>query len=196
MLLSPELLLADEPTGNLDSRAGSAVLGLIRDLNREEGHTVLMVTHDPSAAAVADRVVFLRDGQLAGEVEGGSTERVIDFYASLLPDHDEEEQPHRRRHGRRDRGVAMLRSLDRMALRQMRSRKLRSALTALGVVLGVGMVFGVLLLVGTIRNTFDELIDSAWGTSDFVVTAEAGEQIPSTALQDIRSTPGVRRPAR
>jgi putative ABC transport system ATP-binding protein len=85
LLLSPELLLADEPTGNLDSRAGSQVLALIRELSRAGGHTVLMVTHDPVAAAVADRVVFLRDGRMAGEVPGGSTERVIDFYTSLLP---------------------------------------------------------------------------------------------------------------
>jgi putative ABC transport system ATP-binding protein len=88
MLMSPELLLADEPTGNLDSRAGSEILRLLRELNRDEGHTVVMVTHDPSAAAVADRVVFLRDGRLAGEVAGGDTRRVIDFFATLQPDQD------------------------------------------------------------------------------------------------------------
>src|SRR3954470_21650088 len=86
----------------------------------------------------------------------------------------------------------MLRSLDGFAVRQMRTRKLRSALTALGVVLGVGMVFGVLLLVGTIRHTFDALIDSAWGSRDLVVTSQAGGQLPQSALGDIRSTPGVR----
>jgi putative ABC transport system ATP-binding protein len=86
MLMSPELLLADEPTGNLDSRAGSQVLRLLRELNRDEGHTVVMVTHDPSAAAIADRVVFLRDGRLAGEVPGGDTRRVIAFFATLQPD--------------------------------------------------------------------------------------------------------------
>jgi putative ABC transport system ATP-binding protein len=83
MLMSPQLLLADEPTGNLDSRAGGAVLELLRELGREEGHTVIMVTHDPSAAAIADRVVFFRDGRVAGEVAGGETDRVIEFYASL-----------------------------------------------------------------------------------------------------------------
>ena len=78
-------MLADEPTGNLDSRAGAQVLRLLRELNRDEGHTVVMVTHDPSAAAIADRVVFLRDGQVAGEVEGGDTRRVIDFFTTLQP---------------------------------------------------------------------------------------------------------------
>jgi putative ABC transport system ATP-binding protein len=85
VLLSPELLLADEPTGNLDSRAGAEILRLLRELNRDEGRTIVMVTHDPSAAAMADRVIFFRDGQVAGEVPGGSTERVIEFFSTLQP---------------------------------------------------------------------------------------------------------------
>lgn len=86
LLLSPEIVLADEPTGNLDSRAGREILRLLRSVCDSAGHTIVMVTHDPAAAAVADRVVFLRDGQVAGEVEGGSTERVADFFTSLVPD--------------------------------------------------------------------------------------------------------------
>jgi putative ABC transport system ATP-binding protein len=85
LLLDPELVLADEPTGNLDSRAGAEVLRLLRELGRDGGHSVVMVTHDPSAAAVADRIVFLRDGRIAGEVPGGSTERVMDAFAELQP---------------------------------------------------------------------------------------------------------------
>jgi len=91
LLLEPELLLADEPTGNLDSRAGVAVLRLLREISSTEGHTVVMVTHDPSAAAMADRIVFLRDGEVAGEVEGGSTESVLDFFMTLAPAVDEAE---------------------------------------------------------------------------------------------------------
>jgi putative ABC transport system ATP-binding protein len=85
LLLEPELVLADEPTGNLDTRSGREVLRLLRALTGAEGRTVLMVTHDPSAAAVADRVVFLRDGRVAGEVAGGSTQRVSEFFAALEP---------------------------------------------------------------------------------------------------------------
>ena len=88
LLLEPELVLADEPTGNLDRRASREILDLLRLLARD-GHTIVMVTHDPTAAAVADRVVFLRDGQVAGEIDGGSTQRVIDFFASL----EREEEP-------------------------------------------------------------------------------------------------------
>jgi putative ABC transport system ATP-binding protein len=83
LLLSPAVVLADEPTGNLDSRAGGQILQLMRDLNRDEGVTIVMVTHDPSAAAIADRIVFLRDGRVREEVEGGSTERVIDAFARV-----------------------------------------------------------------------------------------------------------------
>src|SRR3954452_24407248 len=82
LLLEPDLLLADEPTGNLDRRSSREILALLRAL-ASDGHTIVMVTHDPTAAAVADRVVFLSDGAVAGEVEGGSTKRVIDFFASL-----------------------------------------------------------------------------------------------------------------
>ena len=70
LLMEPALVLADEPTGNLDSRSEAQVLELLGELNRDEGHTIVMVTHDPAAAAVAERVVFLRDGRIAGEVEG------------------------------------------------------------------------------------------------------------------------------
>ena len=81
LLTEPELVLADEPTGNLDTRSSAQVLELLRDLNAAEGQTLVLVTHDPEAAATAGRVVFMRDGKLAGEVEGGSTERVVDGFA-------------------------------------------------------------------------------------------------------------------
>jgi putative ABC transport system ATP-binding protein len=93
LLLKPELLLADEPTGNLDTRSGREILQIIRDLNQTDGHTVVMVTHDPAAAAVADRIVFLRDGRVAGQIEGGSPKRVIEELAALEPDGDRELVP-------------------------------------------------------------------------------------------------------
>ena len=84
-----------------------------------------------------------------------------------------------------------MRSIDALPLRQLRSRPLRALLTAFGVVLGVGMVFGVLLLVGTIRHTFDDLISSAWGTTDVVVMGEGGGVLPDSALGEIVAVPGV-----
>jgi putative ABC transport system ATP-binding protein len=89
LLREPELLLADEPTGNLDSRSGREVLAVLRDVSAREGRTVVMVTHDAVAAAVADRVVFLRDGRIAGTVEGGSPQRILEAFSELAPDADE-----------------------------------------------------------------------------------------------------------
>jgi putative ABC transport system ATP-binding protein len=83
LLMSPALVLADEPTGNLDSRSGAEILGLLGELNRDEGHTIVMVTHDPGAAATAGRVLFLRDGRLAGEVEGGSRQGVAEAFTAI-----------------------------------------------------------------------------------------------------------------
>lgn len=86
----------------------------------------------------------------------------------------------------------MIRSFDALALRQLRTRRLRVLLTAFGIVLGVGMVFGILLLVGTIRSTFDDLISSAWGKTDLVITPHGGTGVmPDRTLQAIRSTGGV-----
>lgn len=82
LMLQPKLLLADEPTGNLDSNAGDEVLELLRDVNREEGRTIVMVTHDPAAAALTDRIIFLRDGLVAGETAGGSTADVLEFFTA------------------------------------------------------------------------------------------------------------------
>lgn len=66
----PEVVLADEPTGNLDSRMGAEVMDLITGLNRERGITVLMVTHDPVSAARADRRVTFRDGRIVSDERG------------------------------------------------------------------------------------------------------------------------------
>ncbi|MEV7417786.1 ABC transporter ATP-binding protein [Streptomyces sp. NPDC089919] len=74
----PAIVFADEPTGNLDSRAGAEVLGFLRDSVRELGQTVVMVTHDPVAAGYADRVVFLSDGRLVDEMARPTPDRVLD----------------------------------------------------------------------------------------------------------------------
>ena len=63
----PEIILADEPTGNLDSESGEPILALLKRLSREDGKTVILVTHDPEAAAIADRIVILRDGKIVEE---------------------------------------------------------------------------------------------------------------------------------
>ncbi|MDT7784623.1 MAG: putative transport system ATP-binding protein, partial [Pseudonocardiales bacterium] len=79
----PEVVFADEPTGNLDSRSGAEVLLFLRNSVRELGQTVIMVTHDPVAASYADRVVLLADGRLAGEIHQPTTESVVNALTHL-----------------------------------------------------------------------------------------------------------------
>jgi len=65
----PEIILADEPTGNLDSETGATILELLKRLSVEEGKTMILITHDPDAAAIAHRIVRLRDGRVVQEVQ-------------------------------------------------------------------------------------------------------------------------------
>ncbi len=74
----PDVVFADEPTGNLDSRSGSEVLGFLRSAVDDSQQTVVMVTHDPNAAATADRVVYLGDGKIVGDLHDPSADEVLD----------------------------------------------------------------------------------------------------------------------
>jgi putative ABC transport system ATP-binding protein len=77
LISQPEVVFADEPTGNLDSRSGAEVLSFLRRSVRELGRTIVMVTHDASAAAYADRVVLLADGKVAGDIENPTPEAAL-----------------------------------------------------------------------------------------------------------------------
>ncbi|ACV09517.1 ABC transporter ATP-binding protein [Jonesia denitrificans] len=77
LITKPDVIFADEPTGNLDSRSGAEVLSFLRTSVRELGRTIIMVTHDPGAAAYADRVVLLADGQIAGDIHEPTPESVL-----------------------------------------------------------------------------------------------------------------------
>jgi putative ABC transport system ATP-binding protein len=74
----PEIIFADEPTGNLDSHSGAEILDFMRRAVNEMGQTIVMVTHDPTAASYANRVIFLNDGQIVDEMADPTAERVLD----------------------------------------------------------------------------------------------------------------------
>jgi putative ABC transport system ATP-binding protein len=78
LITRPDLIFADEPSGNLDSRSGNQLLEFLRKAVDDFAQTIVLVTHDPSAAAQADRIVFLADGQVIDEMASPSTDRVID----------------------------------------------------------------------------------------------------------------------
>jgi putative ABC transport system ATP-binding protein len=87
----PDIVLADEPTGNLDSKAGKAILELLRQSCDELGHTIVMVTHDAYAASYADRIVFLKDGRLIRELrraghEANLLQAIMDVMGHLESD--------------------------------------------------------------------------------------------------------------
>ncbi|MFC4897111.1 ABC transporter ATP-binding protein [Streptosporangium amethystogenes subsp. fukuiense] len=83
LISGPQVIFADEPTGNLDSRSGAEVLSFLRTSVRELNQTIVMVTHDPVAASYADRVVFLRDGLLVSELVGPTPQSVLDTLMKL-----------------------------------------------------------------------------------------------------------------
>jgi len=96
LVADPELILADEPTGNLDTRASDEIASLLRDVSKKYNRTIVMVTHDPRIAAYADRIIFLKDGKVVDEtllertpaLAGGAREngKSADFVAGKVKD--------------------------------------------------------------------------------------------------------------
>lgn len=82
LISNPELLLADEPTGNLDSKAAQTIMEIFKGINQERQVTTLMVTHDPYSASFSDRVIFIKDGRLYNELYCGDNRQV--FYQKIL----------------------------------------------------------------------------------------------------------------
>jgi putative ABC transport system ATP-binding protein len=83
LITRPELVFADEPTGNLDSHASAELLSFLKDSTVRTGQSVVMVTHDPRAAAYSDRVVLLADGAIAGELEEPTADSVLERIRNL-----------------------------------------------------------------------------------------------------------------
>jgi putative ABC transport system ATP-binding protein len=82
MVHNPQLMLADEPTGNLDTKSTKDVMGLLRQLNEEEKATILMVTHDPLAASYCRRIIFIKDGELVRDIHQETSQK--EFYAQIM----------------------------------------------------------------------------------------------------------------
>ncbi|MFA4985201.1 MAG: ABC transporter ATP-binding protein [Candidatus Brocadiia bacterium] len=87
LVTNPAIIFADEPTGNLDSRSSNNFCELLRRLNETEGRTILMVTHSPAVAAWSNRILFLKDGKIRGELNsptGASTDEIVERLYGLL----------------------------------------------------------------------------------------------------------------
>lgn len=82
MIHEPKLLLADEPTGNLDSKASKDVMEMLVRLNKQKNATMMLVTHDPQAASYCDRIIFIRDGQLYSQIHQGDNRKA--FFQKII----------------------------------------------------------------------------------------------------------------
>ncbi len=130
LIHNPSLILADEPTGNLDSKTGEEVMALLKELNREQGITLIVVTHDEEVAAYADRIVKLRDGHIVEEIRSPSPRP--------SPSREREPLSPPPARGRARVGVGLQFSdIIRQALSNLRRRPVRNVLTAGGVLIGI-----------------------------------------------------------
>ena len=152
-------IFADEPTGNLDSKTSGEILELLRHSVRDLGQTMVMVTHDARAAAIADRVLFLADGLIVKRARRARA----------------------RRDRRRDGGDR--RRVTRFALKGMLGRKLRTALTALAIVLGVAMVSGTFVLTDSIDDAFNSIFTDVYRGTDATITGKTAFDLPTTTAR-------------
>ena len=129
----PAILLADEPTGNLDSKSSLEIIAIIRRLNEEHGLTVVLVTHEPDIAAYADRIITLRDGVILSDVYNQRTQLADSHSQSVRSISDR----HPRSQVEAIRGGAFAMMMLRTAWTAINRNRLRSALTVLGILIGV-----------------------------------------------------------
>ena len=146
------LLIADEPTGNLDSKTGEEILGLFRQLNLEDGLTIVLVTHDPTVAAHADRIIRMRDG-LVFDDDRGAGDSGPGFRPTARSSRGDDGRDRlgptaglgscRPRRAAPGDDLRFLARTTSTALRSLRRNVMRSALTTLGIIIGVGSLLAI-----------------------------------------------------
>ena len=178
LVTRPTIVFADEPTGNLDSKTGGEILDLLRSSAEAYNQTIVMVTHEPRAAAIADRILFLADGLIVKELTRHQ----------LVRGPRGDEHP----------GV-----VTKVAVAGLLGRKLRAALTAIAIILGVAMVSGTYILTDTIQSAFSTVFTQANKNSDAVVSGKSAiggdnngpnsttPSVPESLLAQIRALPSV-----
>jgi macrolide transport system ATP-binding/permease protein len=188
------LLIADEPTGNLDSKTSEDVLALFQRLNAEDGLTIVLVTHDPWVASHANRVIHIRDGVLvesdettAGDSQRNGHSHVLPEPISLPPEPLPESDPHAAllnaprpiakqasSNQRRSTLLFFYRTL-RMALHSLRRNALRSALTTLGIVIGVASIIIIAEIGRGSTSTIKQILQTT-GANNLLIQAGAASR--------------------
>ena len=178
LVTQPAILLADEPTGNLDTRTSIEVMGIFQSLNRERGITVLLITHEMDIAEYGTRFVRFRDGKIQTDSPVKHRRDAQKELAALPPPEDDSTSADctgRRRPGRthRRRGVGVAMSILmtlRIALKALNRNKLRTMLTMLGMIIGVGAVITMVALGKGAQTTIEDQVKAA-GTNMITVTS-------------------------
>ena len=173
-----DIILADEPTGALDSKSGKDVVQILKDLNAQ-GHTIIMVTHDPSLAAQAERVIEIKDGYIIADYKNEDYQHPAAQPASIID-----------KHRKSAFGSFIDRLLEsfKMSLLAMRAHKMRTLLTMLGIIIGIASVVSV---VGLGKGSQEQILSniSSLGTNTITVTDGYPYGDPRRQYNDDNLTP-------
>jgi macrolide transport system ATP-binding/permease protein len=169
LINNPGLLLADEPTGNLDTRTSYDIMQTLQSLNREQGVTIIVVTHEPDIAAYADRVITMRDGTIISDVckRPAASPQSAATAAGVPPDR----QPPAPAEAAGGAVWAFATMIMAAAMQALARNKMRSALTMLGVFIGVAALIAM-IAVGQANEAVRKQIESL-GTNLLVVVPGA-----------------------
>ena len=173
-----DIILADEPTGALDSKSGEDVVQILKDLNAQ-GHTIIMVTHDPSLAAQAERVIEIKDGYIIADYKNDDYQHAEPQPAAVIDKH---------RKSAFSSFIDRLFEAFKMSLLAMRAHKMRTLLTMLGIIIGIASVVSV---VGLGKGSQEQILSniSSLGTNTITVTDGYPYGDPRRQYNDDNLTP-------
>ena len=165
------ILIADEPTGNLDSKTGEEILALFRELNEQDGITVIMVTHDAKVAAHADRTIRIADGLISDDPRSSRLPGVLDDNASPAELDEADDEVPVAPVSDRDAFRFLVRATT-TALRSLRRNVLRSVLTTLGIIIGVASIIAIAEIGQGSSSAIREVLETT-GVNNLLVQAGA-----------------------
>ncbi|MGB6089358.1 MAG: ABC transporter permease [Candidatus Binataceae bacterium] len=163
LINQPSIVLADEPTGNLDSTSSSEIMEIITRLNREQGITIILVTHDPDIGAFADRTISFRDGRVVSDTRKSGVRPPLARSGAISAAAEPEKAP-----SPADEAWTFAAMAVAAAIRALRRNKMRAALTMLGIFIGVAAVIAMVAVGDGARASVQEQLQSL-GTNLIVV---------------------------